>query len=47
MEMVGGRDTQHSSYLQKISLYHLFDQLGNKEKEDVAWVLKQRIAGLI
>jgi transcriptional regulator with XRE-family HTH domain len=30
-----------------ISLYRLFDQLGDKDKEDVAWVLKQRIAGLI
>ncbi|SDX00115.1 Helix-turn-helix [Lachnospiraceae bacterium KHCPX20] len=30
-----------------ISLYRLFDQLDDKDKEDVAWVLKQRIAGLI
>ena len=30
-----------------ISLYRLFDQLGDKDKEDVAWGLKQRIAGLI
>ena len=30
-----------------ISLYRLFDQLSDKDKEDVAWVLKQRIAGLI
>ncbi len=30
-----------------ISLYRLFDQLGDKDKEDVIWVLKQRIAGLI
>ena len=27
--------------------YRLFDQLDDKDKEDVAWVLKQRIAGLI
>ena len=33
--------------LRYISLYRLFDQLGDKDKEDVAWVLKQRIAGLI
>ena len=30
-----------------ISLYRIFDQLGDKDKEDVVWVLKQRIAGLI
>ena len=30
-----------------ISLYRLFDQLSTKDKEDVVWVLKQRIAGLI
>ena len=30
-----------------ISLYRLFDQLSDKDKEDVVWVLKQRIAGLI
>ena len=30
-----------------ISLYRIFDQLGDKDKEDVVWVLKQRRAGLI
>lgn len=30
-----------------ILLYRLFDQLGDRDKEDVIWVLKQRIAGLI
>jgi len=28
-------------------LYRIFDQLGDKDKEDVVWVLKQRIAGLM
>ena len=30
-----------------ISVFRLFDQLEDKDKEDVIWVLKQRIAGLI
>ena len=30
-----------------ISLYRIFDQLGDKDKEDAIWVLKQRIAGLV
>ena len=30
-----------------ISLCRLYDQLSTKDKEDVFWVIKQRIAGLI
>ena len=30
-----------------ISVFRLFEQLKDKDKEDIIWIMKQRIAGLI
>ena len=30
-----------------ISVFRLFEQMKDKDKEDIIWIMKQRIAGLI